>query len=300
MMKKDNKIITPLISIVIPAFNAERYIAQTLNSVLNQDYPSFEVIVVNDGSTDQTLTILKQYEDKITLIDIKNHGVSFARNLAVKNAKGAWLAFIDADDLWDNNKLSIQFNALDGELWSHCNSLYIGDDQPGNVTRADLSSQDSGMIFSSLLLENFITTSTVLIKKSLFTASQGFDENFDALEDWKLWLEISKNHPIAYIAEPIAEYRVYQGSTSRKARKMLPLHLKVIDSAFEEKLTEITYRNLRRSAYFKSYNICSYIAEDSHDYRFSFKCALKGLAIKPWSYAQIKRIVRCSINILTA
>jgi len=285
----------PLISVIIPAYNAESYIEDTINSVLSQEYKNYEIIVVNDGSTDNTLAKLSNYLDKIVLIDIKNHGVSYARNKAITIAKGEWVAFVDADDIWASNKLLLQMKKIGNCVWSHTNSYYIGENQSGDVTRADLTEQMGGYVFEKLILENFITTSTVLIKLDILKELNCFDEGLEALEDWKLWLAVSQKYPVSYCEETLAQYRIYQGSTSRKARKMLPLHLFVIDSA-TTKLSPA----IRNQAYLKSYNICSYIAEDAADYRFSFKCAFKALRINAWSASQIKRLIRCGLNLFTA
>ncbi|NTS78280.1 glycosyltransferase [Catenovulum sp. SM1970] len=283
----------PLISVVIPAYNAGQYIEETLQSVFKQDYSNLEILVVNDGSTDNTLEILNKYQDKITIFDIANSGVSYARNFAVEHAKGDWLAFIDADDLWDTDKLSKQYAQLNGNLWSHCNSYYIGEEQSGKVTRAELSELAGGFIFDKLILENFITTSTILIDKQIFIDAGGFDEKLAALEDWKLWLDIAIKHPISYIEQPVAKYRVYQGSTSRKARKMLPLHLAVINSVLGDSDSEI-----KQKAYIKSYNICSYIAEDASDNKFAFSCAWQAFQLEKSSMKSIKRLLRCLINLV--
>lgn len=288
---------TPEISVIIPAYNAEKFIAEAITSVLNQTFGDLEIIVVNDGSTDNTLDVLKQYTDpRLSYYDIKNSGVSFARNYAVKKSAGKWLAFIDADDIWDPNKLEEQLLSIEGKRWSHTDSYYIGEKQSGSEKRSDLTEQFDGNIFEHLIEENFITTSTVLIDKNLFLSIGGFDENLKALEDWKLWLDISSKEDVAYSRKPLAKYRVYEGSTSRKAREMLPIHIEVIRSVAKTLPSNKKSQQLVKKGIIKSFAICSYVAEDSKDYSFSSFCASKALLYQPLSIKRYKRVIRCLLN----
>lgn len=287
----------PEISVIIPAYNAEKFIDETIRSVLSQTIEDIEVIIVNDGSTDNTLNILKSYSDpRLSYYDIKNSGVSFARNYAVNKAAGKWLAFIDADDIWANNKLEAQLTSIDNNRWSHTNSYYIGEQQSGNEKRSDLTEQFDGNIFEHLIEENFITTSTVLIDKNLFLSTGGFDESLKALEDWRLWLDIASKESIAYSKEPLAKYRVYEGSTSRKARSMLPIHIEVIQAVAKTLPNNKKSQQLVKNGMLKSFAICSYIAEDSKDYSFSSFCALKAVLYQPLSISRYKRLIKCMLN----
>jgi len=289
----------PLVSVIIPAYNAGKYISETIKSVLKQTYSNIEIIIVDDGSTDDTVEKVNKFNDKVTLLTQKNKGVSCARNNAVSIAKGCWLAFIDADDLWLENKLELQINKLNklNKLkWSHTNSFYFGENQSGFVTRSDLTKQYSGQVFSKLIINNFITTSTIIIKKELFLIHGGFDETLPALEDWQLWMNIAKSEPIHYIKEPLAHYRVYTGSTSRKVRTILPMHIRVINDIFKHMSISAENTQLKNLALSSSYEICSYIAEDACDWSFSFKCAINSCIKDPFNPRCWKRIIRASLN----
>jgi glycosyltransferase involved in cell wall biosynthesis len=285
-----------LVSVIIPAYNAEGYIKQTIDSALAQTYKNIEVIVIDDGSSDNTISVIEKFGDKVNLFKQPNAGVSKARNHAISLAKGYWVAFIDADDIWEPKKLETQIKSLNNARWSHTNSLYIGANQDGKTSRSELTKQYGGDIFSKLIVNNFITTSTVLIERVLINEFNGFDESLEALEDWKLWIEISKTTEIAYNPELLAKYRVYDGSTSRKARKVLPLHLKVITSVFGELPRSHRNQSLEKEALSQSFAICSYIAEDSTNYSFSLYCAYKAILNKPISVRLYKRVARTLIN----
>jgi glycosyltransferase involved in cell wall biosynthesis len=286
----------PLISIIMPAFNAEHYICESIESVLGQSYPNIELIVINDGSTDNTVDKISRLMGSIIYVKTENKGVSAARNLGIQHAKGEWLAFLDADDIWFPNKLQLQFDQLNGCNWSYTDSYYLGEKFNHETKRSELSPLLAGNIFNHLLTENIITTSSVLVKKSLIQNVGGFDETLEALEDWKLWLDIAKENPISYINEPLLKYRVYPGSTSRKARKMLPLHKMIIDHAIASLGSTANTSVIQNRAKYNSLNVCSYIAEDSQDFSFSLYCAYRAYLLFPWKITTLKRLVRCVLN----
>ena len=257
----------PLISVVIPAYNAESYIQSTLDSVFNQTYQNIEVIVVDDGSNDSTQSILNAYPHNVVVIKTENKGVSHARNTGIDAAKGGWIAFVDSDDIWLPTKLEEQIISIGECQWSHCDSVYIGENQSGDVKRSDYSHIPRGNVFEELIVENFITTSSVLIKKSLLNQYGKFDETLACLEDWKLWIDIAHENPIAYCDKSLLEYRVYSGSTSRKARSVMPIHIELINQIFKALPSNTHYKKLKNKAKIKSLTICSYIAEEAQDYR---------------------------------
>jgi len=286
----------PLISVVIPAYNAESYIQSTLDSVFNQTYQNIEVIVVDDGSNDSTQSILNAYPHNVVVIKTENKGVSHARNIGIEKAKGEWIAFVDSDDLWLPSKLEKQLSSLGSCEWSHCDSLYIGENQSGDVKRSDYSHIPRGNVFEELIVENFITTSSVLIKKSLLNQYGKFDETLTCLEDWKLWIDISHENPIAYCDKSLLEYRVYSGSTSRKARSVMPIHIELIDQIFKALPSSTHYKKLKNKAKIKSLTICSYIAEEAQDYRFSLYCSYKAWTEAPLSKTTLRRLIASTIN----
>lgn len=292
--------LSPLISVVIPAYNAEKHIEETLQSVFNQTYKNIEILVIDDGSSDNTLQILKKYENRLNIFSQKNTGVAKARNFAAEKSNGEWLAFIDSDDRWLPDKISIQFSNLGNNNWSHTNSVYIGHNQDGKTKRSDLNHQFGGHVFDKLIIDNFITTSTVLIKKDIFITHGGFDESLKALEDWKLWLEISLIEPLNYNDKVLAEYRVTPGSTSRKGREVLPLHIELINYFFNNKNELKGKAHLKNKALFNSYNICSYIAEDANDHIFSLQCAAKAWNHKMLNVGSTKRLLRTILNAISS
>jgi glycosyltransferase involved in cell wall biosynthesis len=218
----------PLVSVVIPCYNAERYIAATIRSVLAQDVEGMEVIVVDDGSRDGSVDLVRATFPQVRVVTQANAGVAAARNHGLRLARGAWVAFVDADDIWLPGKLQAQFKEMAEvpgcrmsytawQVW-HCQEpepdpAYLAD----VAERADDSRWRgaSGWIYPQLLLDCVVWTSTVLGERSLFEEVGGFDENLRVGEDYDLWLRISRVTPIHRVARPYALYRMHPTSITR-------------------------------------------------------------------------------------
>jgi teichuronic acid biosynthesis glycosyltransferase TuaG len=298
-MEKDHELgLSQLVSIVMPCFNASETINESLLSVINQTYTNIEIIVVDDGSTDDSIQLVKQNFPSVFLYqnNTGKKGVSTARNLGISRAKGDWIAFLDADDIWMKEKLEKQINQLNGCRWGHTNSFYFGYNQSGSTKRSDFTELGSGMVFQILLLDNFVTTSTVIAERQLLINSGGFDESFDMLEDWKLWLLLSKSEPLSFCELPLVKYRVTPGSTSRRARIVYPYHQRLITDTFNE--GEIKYKKMKRQALSNSNIICSYIAEDGKDSLYAFSCAFRAIYYAPLNLKNWKRPLSILFNIL--
>lgn len=221
----------PLISVVIPCYNAERWIEATLRSVLAQGWPKLEIIVVDDGSSDHSVERIRTHFPSVTVLQQKNSGVAAARNLGIANSNGDWIAFVDADDIWLPGKLHEQWQALtrqpDGrmayaawDIWS-CTTP---EPEASLVSDLDLRGKDaslwdgpSGWIYPDLLEDCCVWTSTVLAHRSLFDEIGAFDEKLRIGEDYDLWLRASQVTPILRVAKPLALYRIHSDSITKKA-----------------------------------------------------------------------------------
>jgi glycosyltransferase involved in cell wall biosynthesis len=187
----------PLVTVVIPTFNRGWVIQKAVDSVLAQDYGNIQLIVVNDGSTDNTGSILSHYGERITVINQPNMGVSAARNTGIKNAGGAFVAFLDSDDSWLPSKLSAQitfFNENPDADICQCEEIWIRKGK--RVNPRFKHKKPSGMIFEQSLHLCLVSPSAVIIKKSLFQEKGLFDETLPACEDYDLWLRISCTKPV--------------------------------------------------------------------------------------------------------
>jgi glycosyltransferase involved in cell wall biosynthesis len=208
------------ISAIIPAFNAAAHIKKAIVSALDQREAEVEVIVVDDGSTDGTWTILESFGDRIRKERQSNGGPAKARNTGARLATSEWLAFLDADDEWLPEKTVRQFTALDASTAM----VYSDRFNTGNVARICERASDSerfydGDVFEPLLLHNFITTSSVVIRKSRFEQLGGFDESPTLLgvEDWDLWLRYAADGRIALCHDALVCYRWHPDSVSNNS-----------------------------------------------------------------------------------
>ena len=191
-------------SIVIPVYNAESFVTKTLDSIRSQSYKNYEVLVTNDGSTDDTYKTLEKYKREypqfpLYIITQKNAGVSAARNNSIKRATGKYVAFIDQDDLWISDKLSKVYEAIKEKSGSDV--FYHEAVTVGWKKKVDFI-KNGALIepyFLDLLFNfNRIGISTAVVKTNILKSVGGFDENYRYSEDYDLWLKIARNNAVFY------------------------------------------------------------------------------------------------------
>lgn len=203
-----------LVSVIIPAYNGERFIYRTIKSVLKQTYQNFEIIVIDDHSADKTRMVVKKIANKkIRYFYLKkNSGTVYARNIGIKKAKGEFIAFLDHDDEWLPEKLFEQVSLLEND-----------ENQKIGIVGCDyyfITSQKTKIIktrktnFKNLLKNNFIATSTILVRKALFNQIGYFDARLKFTEDWDIWIRIMRDYQYANINKPLARYYFYQENTT--------------------------------------------------------------------------------------
>ena len=194
----------PEVSVIIPTYNRAWVLREAIDSVLAQEFKDFELIVVDDGSTDNTGEILDSYEQGIIVVRQSNKGVSAARNRGITKAAGRLVAFLDSDDLWLPRKLSSQvdfFNSNPAAVINQTEEIWMR-----NKVRVNPKTRHhkfSGMIFERSLALCLVSPSAVMMKRSLFDEVGVFDENLPACEDYDLWLRISCLYPVHLIDTPL-------------------------------------------------------------------------------------------------
>ncbi|MBT3312279.1 MAG: glycosyltransferase [Desulfobacterales bacterium] len=194
----------PFISVIIPTYNRSGFLREAIDSVLAQDYDSFELIVVDDGSTDSTKEILDSYMDDIIVLHQENKGVSAARNRGIKDSSGELIAFLDSDDLWLPGKLSIQADFFESNPdIMICQTEEIWIRKGIRVNPKKKHKKHSGMIFMESLALCLISPSAVMVRKDLFNKVGMFDETLPACEDYDLWLRVSCRYPAGLIETPL-------------------------------------------------------------------------------------------------
>ncbi len=198
------------VSVVIPAYNKAELTVKSVESVLKQTYKNIELIVVDDGSTDNTAQLLKPYTDKIKYVYKKNSGACSARNLGISLAQGEYIGLLDCDDLYLPRKLelSVKFLEEHPDYGFVHSAAYFVDDRD-NILRSfshRLSRQN--LLVRDLLLRDFICNSTVVVRKNCFDKTGGFDETIFTPGDWDMWLRLAENYKAGYINEPLVYYRI--------------------------------------------------------------------------------------------
>jgi glycosyltransferase involved in cell wall biosynthesis len=197
-------ITNPLVSVIIPTYNRGWIIQEAIDSVLDQDFSDYELIVVDDGSRDNTLEILENYGNAIAILHQPNQGVSAARNSGITAASGRLIAFLDSDDLWLPQKLSTQvkfFAENPDALIDQTQEIWIRNGRRVNPKKRH--HKFSGMIFERSLALCLVSPSAVMIEKRLFDIVGVFDEQLPACEDYDLWLRISCRYPVHLTDSPL-------------------------------------------------------------------------------------------------
>ena len=255
-MKKDNKK-EPLVSVIIPAYNAEKIVGYTLDTVINQTYKNLEIIIVNDCSKDKTLDVLNEYAKKDKRIKVmsneKNSGVAETRNNALKVATGEYIAFVDADDLWNLEKIEKQLNfMLENDYKLTYTSVQFIDDE-GNLTGQKFIVPEE-VTFNKLLKQNVITLSSAMISKEVLGDRIFHDDHLH--EDFIMWLEILRDSTDkAYgIKEILVDYRLTSGSKSRNKWKSV-------------KMTYGTYKHVKLNWIKAHWNLMFYIIRSIRKYK---------------------------------
>lgn len=193
-----------LISVIIPTYNRAWSLKAAIDSVLAQEYPEVELLVVDDGSTDETPRLLDRYGDAIRVITLENGGVSRARNQGIHTSKGSFIAFLDSDDSWLPGKLSEQMTFFEENpeaLICQTEEIWIRNGKRVNPCKHH--KKPSGDIFEASLHLCLVSPSAVMMKRSLFESVGLFDESLPACEDYDLWLRIACRYPIYTTLSPL-------------------------------------------------------------------------------------------------
>lgn len=311
----------PLVSVIVPNFNGGPYIRQALDSIVSQSYKNLEIIVIDDGSTDDSVEVLTEYAAKtteMTLVLQQNAGVAVARNKGISVARGDYIAFLDSDDYWHPEKLSLQIDILGKEQnFGVCFSSYMlwppGTDN--NYQNPDVmysrrsfepglavDKEFTGWIYHILLRDVYVWTGTVVIRKEVLNRVGGFNNELKIGEDHDLWLRIADKYQMVKLSFPSALYRTRPNSITKtihdknyaaivveKAIKTSGLSSQNGMGIDEEEASNILHKLWFRYAYHCYWNSRFELAHRSFkkalDYQYSFKGLLYHiLTSQPGSY----------------
>ncbi|MDY7012473.1 MAG: glycosyltransferase [Cyanobacteriota bacterium] len=251
----------PSISVVIPVFNGEKTIKETILSALQQSFIDFEILVINDGSQDATLEILEKIRDpRLQIFSYPNVGLAESRNRGIARAQGEFIAFLDADDLWTADKLESQWQALKNTpdaAVAYSLTNYI--DESSQFVKEGQHKVVNGNVLEELLINNFIENgSNPLICKQAFERVGEFESSLKKGEDWDMWLRLARE--FHFVAVPAVQvlYRISDSSMSTDVRDQERQCLKVIDRAFSR--VPDSLQSLKQKSLVNLYRYLSYKA----------------------------------------
>jgi glycosyltransferase involved in cell wall biosynthesis len=276
--------LTPRVSVIIPSYNHERFVGRAIESALAQTLPPHEIVVIDDGSTDETTAALNGYAGRVRAVRQTNAGVSAARNAGVKLSTGELLAFLDADDEWDPRKLELQVTAWRAEPQPglvHCGVEDIDGD--GHPLRQHLEGMSGPGVAAEMLLFRRPTIlgggSGVLIPRAVFEGVGGFDLRLSTSADWDLYYRIASRYPVAFVPEPLLRYRLHGSNMHGNIRAMEHDMLLAYEKAFADPAAPV--QTLRRRAYGNLHTVLAGSFFGAGQKREFARHAARGLLLTP-------------------
>jgi glycosyltransferase involved in cell wall biosynthesis len=278
------------VSVIIPTYNSARYLAEAVDSVLSQTFSDFEVLVIDDGSTDETETVMRRYGPPVRYIQQNNGGVASARNRGIEESRGRYVAFLDADDTWYPHKLQRQLAALDEHAdYLACYSAFTivtSDLAPLGVTR---SKRQTSALEDLLLRGNVVgSICTVLCDRLLFKSTGAFDPALSQCADWDMWVRLAALTDFLYIDEPLVTYRQHETNMSRNAPLLERDSLLVLEKGFAMPDLSDSLRMQRRAAFARNYMVLAGTYFHARHYRDFSRCAALAIGM---DFRQVARLL---------
>ena len=232
----------PKVTVIIPTYQHADVVDDAIESVLNQTYHDFELIIVDDGSIDNTQEVLKKYSDnkKVTVIKKKNAGVSAARNTGIAKSNGSYIAFLDADDIWTSEKLAIQVPLLQenlnlGLVYSNVN--FFGHNGAFPSTLFQINPPKRGYVICDIFAQNCIPMPTSIVRRETFDDVGFFDKNLSTCADYDMWLRIARKWAIDYVDKPLAYYRFSENQMHKDRERWLIEKVAALEKAYRSDKT---------------------------------------------------------------
>ena len=237
----------PRVSVIIPTYNYAHFLPDAVDSALRQTFRDYEVIVVDDGSTDHTPQVANRYDNHIRYHRQDNRGLSAARNSGCRIATGEYFAFLDADDVWDPEKLERQLSACERD---QAVGLVSGQMRFMNVSGAPIPGDKPGAAPGETLADivrwGTAAPSSFLVRRRCFEEIGGFDEQLTAMEDLDLCLRIARRHRIVHLPDPVGSYRVHGPSLSRTPEKVYPSYITIFERLLRDPEARGSHGLIRR------------------------------------------------------
>lgn len=265
------------VTVIIPSYNKAEYTRRTVESVLAQTYPNIEIIVVDDGSKDETPSVMGRYLDRIRFIQKSNGGACSARNEGIRHATGDYVAFLDCDDLYLPEKVKRCVDYLEErpDVGFVYTGVYFIDDQERMVGKYDHPRSQEGSIVRELILGNFICNSTIIVRKSILDVVGFFDQTVFTPADWDMWLRMAKVSKAGYIAEPLTQYRTTDNYIFNRLELAKTEEKYVLDKFFHDYSKDDPLKSKAYSNFYMRFAQCSFIKKQMGEFWKGCQAALK-------------------------
>ena len=269
------------VSVIIPTYNSAAYVVEAVESVLNQSFRDLEIIVIDDGSTDDTESVLSAYRTKLRYIRQPNSGVAAARNRGIEESRGRYVAFLDADDTWLKDKLERQLAALaSGSNHRVCYTAFTLVDS--NLSPlGTVRSNRAGSTLEDLLLRGNVIGSicTVLCERSLFETVGGFDDRLSQCADWDMWVRLAAQTEFLYLDEPTVTYRQHELNMSRNAPLLEQDSVCVLEKGFAMPGLAESIKSQSRAAFARNYMVLAGTYFHAGRYFDFVRCAARSVSM---------------------
>lgn len=221
------------VSAVVPVYNGARFLAEAIDSALRQEEIEVEVVVVDDGSTDDTPAVIRSYGSRIVALRQRNRGLAAARNAGIARSSGEQIAFLDADDAWEPAKSRRQLAYLDahpacGLVFCDAYRMDAAGLRGEPILGAGARAIPTGRCLERLFLGNFVLVPGVMVRRAALAAAGAFDESLPAVEDYDMWLRLAAVVEVGIVPEPLACYREWPGQMSRDRDKLVACEARVL------------------------------------------------------------------------
>ena len=291
----------PLVSVVVTCYNYGKYLKNCLESVLNQTYKNIEILIVDDGSTDNTAELMKNFigTANIKYIYQNNAGQSRAKNVGIKNANGDFIAFLDADDLWCAEKIKkqISFFGKNEVGVVYCKAKYFDEDDDEVIFEltSPYIQPKRGKVTEALLLDNFVPFSSSMVRKECFEKFGVFDETLKMGIDWDLWLRISTAYEFDFVDEQLFYYRIgHNGQMSKNVEVRQQCSDRIMERFLAHYPETVGVKTIEKATYYTYCNRGEYYR--FIDKRKSTNLFLKAIRTLPFKKDAYKGLVKNLIN----
>ncbi|MBA6234364.1 MULTISPECIES: glycosyltransferase family 2 protein [unclassified Colwellia] len=286
---------SPLISIVIASYNMGQYLGTALDSLLKQTWENIEVIVIDDGSTDNSEEVMSAYtnNNKVSYIKTENRGQTKAKNRGVKEAKGDFIGFCDADDFWTDNKLELQMPFFSDDKVGVVYSEVSYIDEDGNpYDKAAPYERYTGKVTEQLLTKNFVPFGTSIIRKACVIQDGGFDEQFKMGIDWDLWLRYSLNWEFMYCPDKTYIYREWSGQMSNNYRGRYDFAFRILQNFVSNHGEHVSQKSINTAWADMYINRGLTFARAEKTFIAPLKDIVKGISLSVFDLSGWKSLVR--------